>query len=225
LIGAVFSLHATLLGLSAATASGVRVSIPAVCLVYGHRLGLVPLSENFEWLDTWPATSGLLALLLLELLADKIPAVDHVLHLLATPLHAAAGALVVVAPAGSFGAGSVGHATGTESMAVAAGVGAMAALIIHAAKAAARAVASAACCGAANCCVSLLEDISVFILMALAILFAVATVAIAAGCMLAVASALGYLLCGHADRHSHARGRYSQYEGAPVVMGTPVLLV
>jgi hypothetical protein len=220
-----FSLHATLLGLSAATASGIRVSIPAVCLAYGHRLGLVPLSEGFEWLNTWAAVSGLTALLLLELLADMIPAIDHVLHLLATPLHAAVGALVVVAPAGSFGAGSVGDATGSESLAVAASVGAVAALVIHAAKAAARAVASAACCGTANCCVSFLEDLTVLLIMALAILFAVATVAIAVGCVMAIFSAIGYLLCGHADRHSGARRRaYSQYEG-PVVVGKPVLLV
>jgi len=135
--------------------------------------------------------TALTALLVLELLADKIPAVDHAMHLLATPLHAAAGALVVLAPAGSFGSGSVGDATGNESLGVALGVDALAALVIHAAKAAARAVASAACCGTANCCIPFLEDVFVFLIMALAILFAAATVAIAVGCVMAVGSAIG----------------------------------
>lgn len=224
-----FSLHATLLGLSAATASGMRVTVPAVCLAYAHQLGLLQLSDECAWLSTPAATVLMTALLSLELLADKIPALDHVMHLVATPFHAAAGALVVAAPAGSFSAGSVGDATSSESVAVAAGFGALAALAIHAAKAAARTVATATCCGSANCCLSFLEDVFVFLIMALAILFTVAAAMLAIACVCAVASALGYLLCGHADRHqrTHTAGVavHAGDAGRPsIVKSAPVLV-
>ena len=59
--------------------------------------------SGYEWLESSTASFAIPLALVAELVADKVPAVDSVLHLFATPLHAAAGFFAIAAPAGAFG--------------------------------------------------------------------------------------------------------------------------
>ena len=87
-----------------------------------------------------------------EIAGDKIPAVDHVLDAIGTPLRPAAGALLASSVLGTVSDPLTAIVLGTA-------VGAPSALVPHAAKSALRAVSSATTGGVANPLLSLLEDL------------------------------------------------------------------
>ena len=143
------ALHSTFVGFTAASASGVRATLPLAIMAFAKHLGLVDLApgtlfrqptttepahtavagshrssvappfvfvkkfaspypcptvlSGYEWLESSTASFAIPLALVAELVADKVPAVDSVLHLFATPLHAAAGFFAIAAPAGAFG--------------------------------------------------------------------------------------------------------------------------
>ena len=100
---------------------------------------------------------------LVEILGDKIPAVDHALDVIGTPLRPAVGALLAASVIG------IDHDPLT-ALALGLAVGAPAALVPHAAKSALRAASTALTGGLANPVISVLEDVITVVLFALAVL-------------------------------------------------------
>ena len=167
---------AVCMGISCAGLSGLRSTVPLFMLSYFHKShpDLVSLGSDYEWLgETW-ATALLGVLMALEVIADKIPHLDHVLHVLMTVVHAAAGAVAIVAPSTSSS-----DTTSTALHIAMLVAGGFLALVLHGGRAAVRFLSTATTGGAANPCVSITEDVLVFVLCPLALLFAAMSVVVA----------------------------------------------
>ena len=107
----------------------------------------------------------------IELVGDKIPAVDHALDVIGTPLRPAAGALLAASVLGTV-------ADPLTSVVLGTAVGAPSALVPHAAKSALRAASTAATGGLANPLLSFVEDAVSVLLFILAVLVPLVVVAL-----------------------------------------------
>lgn len=138
--GALWQLHSFALATVLAGGAGIRATVPLFLLSLVHLLfpESVPLSGESEWLGYWFICAGLGILLIVEVLADTIPAVDHALHTVLTPVYPVAGALAAASP--DYGGGVASHLV----MAV---CGAGLALIFHGGKSASRVGTTAAAGG------------------------------------------------------------------------------
>jgi len=81
------------IGLSAST--GFRVFVPMLVASLAAHFNLVPLSESFAWLGSWPAIISFGAATVCEVLAYYIPFVDNLLDTITTPLAVGAGTLLM----------------------------------------------------------------------------------------------------------------------------------
>jgi hypothetical protein len=81
------------LGVGLAAATGFRVFVPLLVAGLAARLGYIPLTDSFAWLQSTPALIALGTAAVLESLAFYIPGVDHLLDVLAGPLAIVAGVL------------------------------------------------------------------------------------------------------------------------------------
>lgn len=140
------------LGALLAASAGIRAFVPPFFLACAGGLGWVTLPAEIAWLAT-PLAIGVLAVaIILEILADKIPAVDHAmdtLHLLVKPAAGALAASAVVSEdsmlawtAAILGGGAVAGAT-------------------HVAKAGVRVGSTATTAGVGNPILSIIEDVVV----------------------------------------------------------------
>lgn len=86
--------HVTM-GIGLAACAGLRAFLPLFVVGLAGRLDLVPLSESFDWLRSWPAIVVFGAAVLAEVLGDKFPVVDHFLDSAQTFVKPIAGALVM----------------------------------------------------------------------------------------------------------------------------------
>lgn len=143
-----------LTGLGLAGSAGLNAYIPLLAISLLGRFGVIHLQGPFQVL-THPAVIVVTALLLLvELLVDKIPAVDHVNDVIQTFIRPAAGALV-------FAAGS--RAIGDVPPVALLAAGLVTAFSVHATKAVARPVVHTATLGTGGPVVSLAEDVAAVI--------------------------------------------------------------
>lgn len=62
------------------TTAGIRAVLPLALVSLAAHFGYVHLPPPFHWLGTTTVSAVLVALAVVELLADKIPLVDHGLH-------------------------------------------------------------------------------------------------------------------------------------------------
>ena len=85
------------LGIGLAAACGFRVFVPMFALSLATHAGLVPLSDSFAWLATWPAIIALGTATVFETGAYYIPWLDNALDTVATPAAMAAGVLMTAA--------------------------------------------------------------------------------------------------------------------------------
>ncbi|HKQ61439.1 MAG TPA: DUF4126 domain-containing protein [Candidatus Polarisedimenticolaceae bacterium] len=144
------SLGQIALGLGLAATAGLRTFLPLFALGAGARAGMLPLAESWQWLASTPALVIFGAAVIAELLADKIPAVDHLLDLLGLVLKPAAAVGLVAAAGvdlGPLGATVLGILAGAP---LAGG--------LHLLKAKTRLASSALTLGLANPLISLIED-------------------------------------------------------------------
>lgn len=149
-------------GLGLAGSAGLNAYIPLLAVSVLGRLGLVELKEPFDLL-AHPAVIAVTAvLLLIELLVDKVPAVDHLNDVVQTFVRPVAGALV-------FAAGSGALVDLPAPVLLVAGL--FTAFGVHVTKAAARPVVHAASVGTMGPAVSVAEDV-VAVLLSLLALFA-----------------------------------------------------
>lgn len=83
--------------------AGLNAYIPLLGLALAQRFGVIALAEPWSQMGEWWAIALIGVLLLVEVLADKIPAVDHVNDAIQTVIRPAAGAIVAVAASGQAG--------------------------------------------------------------------------------------------------------------------------
>lgn len=91
-----------LAGIALASAAGLRAFLPLLAVGVGSRLGLVHLHEGFGFLRSNTALLALAVAAGLEMTADKIPLVDHVLDLAAGWVRPISGFLAAMAVMGSL---------------------------------------------------------------------------------------------------------------------------
>jgi hypothetical protein len=161
-------------GLGLAAASGLNAY--AVLLVYGGLARFFP--EAFpgpiaHLLGTTPALTVAAVLFLLEFLADKLPGLDHLWHLLHSFVRPIVGALLAIA------AVSPGQSTTMDL--VAGGSGGLVALLSHLVKSATRLTSTALTAGVANIALSLAEDALAFLQSLVAIFLPLVSLALVAG--------------------------------------------
>jgi hypothetical protein len=159
------------LAIALAASAGLRAWLPLLLAGFLARLGVLDLGPSFQFLSSNKALVLFGVATAIELLGDKIPAVDHALDAIGTPLRPAAGALLAASVLGTVTDPLTAVVLGTV-------VGAPSALIPHALKSAVRAVSTGVTGGLANPFLSLIEDALSVVLFILAVLVPVLVLAL-----------------------------------------------
>ena len=154
---------AILLGLGLSASTGLNTFLPLLLLSAAARFHVagIELGEKFQWLTSDVAMIVLIVACIIEIIADKVPAVDHFLDSIATFVRPVAGAIAAAAvftdvdPVVAALLGLI--------------IGAPTSLGFHTLKAGGRVASSAATFGCANPIISLIEDIVSFVLTVVAI--------------------------------------------------------
>jgi len=163
-------LHALALAIALAACAGLRAWLPLLLSGLLARVGYLELGDSFGFLASDRAILAFAVATLLEMAADKIPAVDNVLDVVSTVARPAAGALIAASVIGRV-------SDPLTSVALGIAVGAPSALAPHAAKSLLRAAATTFTGGLANPVLSLIEDVTTVGLFALALLVPLLVVA------------------------------------------------
>jgi len=151
---------AVLSGIGVAAACGLRAFLPLLLLGAAARLGWIQLADGTGWLASTPALFALGTAAVLELLGDKVPAVDHVLDIVGTVLRPAAAWL------GAYAVLVNWPSPWGQLLALALGSGA---LLVHGAKAKVRLGSSVATLGHGNPLLSIAEDLVSVLLLVVAL--------------------------------------------------------
>ena len=136
-------------------AAGFNAYLPLLLSAVLDRLDVVDLGEPFGALSNDAGIAVLAALFVADFVGDKVPGVDHVLHIIGTVVHPVAGALLFV--------GQTGVDTGIPA-AVAAVLGAATAETLHGGRAALRPASTTTTAGFGNPVLALGEDAASLIL-------------------------------------------------------------
>ena len=152
-----------LLGLGLSASTGLNTFLPLLLLSAAARFEIagITLGTKFAWLTSDAAIITLIIACIVELIADKVPAVDHFLDSAGTFVRPVAGAIA-----------SASVLTGIDPMVAAILgiiVGAPTSLGMHTLKAGTRLASSATTFGCANPLLSLIEDVAAFALSVIAI--------------------------------------------------------
>lgn len=89
----------TALGLS--IPAGLNAYIPLLAVALAQRFNWLELKQPFDILGEWWMIAIIAVLLVVEIVADKVPIVDHINDIIQTFIRPAAGGIVAVASAGS----------------------------------------------------------------------------------------------------------------------------
>jgi hypothetical protein len=150
---------AVLLGLGLSASTGLNTFIPLLILSGAARFNLwgVELGQKFDWLSSDVGLTVLIVAAIVEIVADKVPAVDHFLDSVGTFIRPAAAtiasaAVLTGANVDPTVAAVVGFVVGTPTS-----------LAFHTLKAGTRVASTATTFGCANPVLSIVEDVfSVF---------------------------------------------------------------
>ena len=142
-IGSVFAAF----GLSGA--AGLNAWLPLIAGALLDRLDVVDLAQPFDSLSSNVGLSVLAVFFVADFVGDKVPVVDHVLHVAGSVVHPTAGAVLFT--------GQTGLETDIPTI-VAVVLGALTAGSIHAGRASVRPAATATTAGLGNPVLSLGED-------------------------------------------------------------------
>lgn len=161
-----------LTGLGLAIPAGLNAYIPLLAIALAQRFEWLHLKEPFDAMGEWWMIAIIAVLLVIEIVADKVPAVDHVNDVIQTFIRPAAGGIVAVAAAGS--------ATEVSPwLIVLAGV--LLAGGVHAAKATTRPAVNVTTAGVGAPFVSAAEDVGAVLLTVAAIVAPILVAFLAAG--------------------------------------------
>ena len=168
------------MGFALAACVGLRTFLPLLVAGLLARAGYVDLGPSFEWMESTPALVVFGSAVVFEILADKVPGLDHALHAVEAFVKPAAATLLAASlftnldplmamTLGLIGGGAIAGA-------------------VHAVKGTTRLASSAATGGLANPFLSLADDILatagtflaflVPILAALAVIAAIVAIAV-----------------------------------------------
>lgn len=159
-------------GLGLAVAAGLNAYIPLLIAGLLIRFDVVSFGAPYDQLGSTPALVIVTVLLAIELVADKVPAVDSINDVVQTVIRPLAGALLFA-----------GSATGIDpqwSTSLALVLGLVTAAGVHGAKATARPVINASTAGVGGPVVSVVEDAFSFTLALAALLVPVLVVVLVA---------------------------------------------
>ena len=131
------------------TSAGLRGLLTLAVVSVAIHLGVLDPPAAFAWLGSNAVTLALVAVALVEILGDKVPLIDHLFHALQTIVKPAAAAILV---------GGIVHTQNSPELYGLMALGALNALGVHAASAAARGASTALTGGVANPVISLAED-------------------------------------------------------------------
>ncbi len=148
---------AALTGAGLSAAAGLNAFIPLVLVgIFARFTEFIELPSHLEWLQSWPAIIISVALLVAELIVDKIPGIDHVNDLIQTLVRPVVGGVIFAATAAST---VVDQSNFWQQNPVIAGlVGAVVALVTHVSKAASRPAVNATTGGTGAPLASFAED-------------------------------------------------------------------
>lgn len=163
----------TLTGIGLATSAGLNAYIPLLMIgVLGRFTNLITLPSGWQWLENGWVLSILVVLLAIEVVADKIPVVDHINDVVQTIVRPTAGGL-------AFGAASGAQTVTVDNpgdffssnqwLPIAAGI--LISFVVHSMKAAARPVINATTVGLGAPVASTAEDVFSVAMSFAAILF------------------------------------------------------
>jgi hypothetical protein len=184
---------ALFMGATLAACSGFRAFLPLLVLGLSKKLGIISstamlsqlgLDSTFGWVSSDPAILCFAVATLLEILSDKIPAVDHALDALLLVVRPAAGALSMLAVL----PGQQHMVAYVAALLVGAGL----AIPGQAVKAGIRVGASSMTLGALNPILSVLEDIVALLGSCLALILPVV-----AFCLVTMTLVISFLLIRH----------------------------
>ncbi len=82
------------MGFALAACVGLRTFVPLLAAGVLARLDYLPLGPHFEWMASTPALVIFGSAMVFEILADKVPGVDHMLHAVETFVKPAAATLL-----------------------------------------------------------------------------------------------------------------------------------
>jgi uncharacterized protein DUF4126 len=176
------------LGVLLAGCAGLRAFVPLFVAGLAARLDLLPLAARVDWLASDAALVVFGVAVVVEILGDKIPLVDHGLDLVGTLVKPVAGAILAAGVLRDLGP------VGSTAVGLIAGGGTAAA--VHVAKAKLRFVSTMTTLGLANPLLSLVEDL-------VALVSAVAVVLVP---LLVLAALLSLLVLAAIAVRSLARG-------------------
>ncbi len=159
-------------GFGLATAAGLNAYIPLLSLALLARFtDLITLPHGWSWLENGWVITIVAILLLVEIVADKVPALDSVNDVVQTFVRPTAGGIV-------FGSGTAAQTAAVTDPGefarsgqwVPVAIGVVTALVVHLTKTAVRPAANVASAGTAAPVLSTLEDITSVALVFIAIL-------------------------------------------------------
>jgi small basic protein len=156
-------LPALALAIALAASAGLRAWLPLLLAGGLARLGVLDLGPSFQFLASNRALVLFGVATAIELIGDKIPAIDHALDVIGTPLRPAAGALLAASVLGTV-------TDPLTSVVLGVTVGAPSAFVPHVAKSALRAASTTVTGGLANPLLSILEDVISVVTFVLAVL-------------------------------------------------------
>ncbi len=142
---------ATAFGLAAS--AGLNTTLPLLIVGLLARFGLLGLAAPYDALAGNVTLAGLVVLALIEIVGDKVPGLDSLVHAVQWPLAATAGAILFA---------SQNSTVSWVSPELSILLGVVTAGTVHGARAAARPMVTALTAGLGNTAVSIIEDIAAF---------------------------------------------------------------
>jgi hypothetical protein len=151
------------LAIGLAACAGLRAWLPLLLTGGLVRAGMIEVGDSFSFIATNRALILFGVASAIEIVADKVPALDHALDAIGTVLRPVAAAVLAASVFGAF-------TDPLAAVALGVAVGAPTALVPHAGKSVLRAASSAFTAGLANPVISVLEDLIALALFVLAVL-------------------------------------------------------
>lgn len=133
------------------TTAGLRALVPLSFVSLAAHFGYVHPPEAFDWLGSTPVTLILIALAIVETMADKVPLVDHALHFVQLATKPAAAAILV---------GGTAHPQNPDVLVGLMILGALNALGVHTFTSSLRVASTATTAGLGNPLLSAVEDLA-----------------------------------------------------------------
>jgi hypothetical protein len=155
------------LGIGLAACAGIRAWLPLLLAGLLARAGVLELGASFRFIASNEALILFGVATIVEMVGDKVPAVDHALDVLSTVLRPAAGSLLAASVLWRI-------PDPLTALALGVAVGVPSALVPHAAKSALRVASTAFTGGLANPLLSLVEDLAAVVIFVITVAVPVA---------------------------------------------------